>query len=362
MPTLSDIDKNFKIINAGDTLGLKWHDAGSRRLPVRGLAWFDPHDPRWCRLPPRAERKVRPAVWSLSQHLAGARICFKTDSSRIVLRVKRGAEGVMPHMPATGSHGMALYEGRGATMRPWCGVVPDPAQPEYERELFRDIPKQMREFTLYLPLYSSLKRLSIGLLPGAVIKPPTPLSLAKPVVFYGTSITQGGCASLPGSDHVATIGRRLNLDVINLGFSGNGQGEPEVAEFISEIDAALFVLCYSENADQAKLLRTLQPFIRIIRRRHPHTPILLVGALSFWQQAYSAGSVMDHERKNDIMRETCLRLRRAGDSRIQFVHGAAIMPPGSDAAFVDGVHPTDHGFQIMAERLVPVIRESLACP
>ena len=360
MPTISDIDKNFKIINASDTLGLRWYDAGASRMTVRGLAWFNPRAPRWCRLPPRAQRTVRADVWTLAQHLAGARICFKTDSSRIVVRVKRDPDVVMPHMPATGSHGMALYEGHGVSMRPRSVVVPDPVQTEYERELFRDQPRRLTEYTLYLPLYSGLKHLSIGLVPGSVIKPPTPPAVPKPAVFYGTSITQGGCASLPGSDHVATIGRRLDLDVINLGFSGNGLGEPEVAELIAEIDASLYALCYSENAGSKRLRLTLPRFIRILRHRHPHTPILLVGALAFWHKAYSKDAAAEYERSNDIMREECLRQRRAGDSRIQFVHGAAVLPPGIDAAFVDGVHPTDHGFQIMADHLTPVVRESLA--
>ena len=248
---ISDLDPNFKVAGGGTPDGLCWHDAAADKFTVRGLPWFNENDPaqgQYSRFPPRAQKLVRPEVWQLSRCTAGVRVCFKTDSTRIVIRVTNEHAVVMSHMPASGSGGLALYVGEPYRMQPCRGVIPDQQATTFERELLVNLPRAMREYTLYLPLYNICRKLEIGLVAGSAIQPPTPPSFAKPVVFYGTSITQGGCASLPCSDYVATIGRRLNVDVVNLGFSGNGRGDPEVATLMSEIDAALYVLAYSENA------------------------------------------------------------------------------------------------------------------
>jgi hypothetical protein len=75
----------------------------------------------------------------------------------------------------------------------------------------------------------------------------------------------------------AQVSRWLNLDFINLGFSGNGLGEPAVAEAISEIDAACFVLDYWGNPSPEVFQATLPKFVGTLRRKYPRTPILITG-------------------------------------------------------------------------------------
>ena len=105
----------------------------------------------------------------------------------------------------------------------------------------KDLPAGKREYLLYLPLYNGVRSVELGLPKDSTLAKAGTWSSAigKPIVFYGTSITQGGCASRPGMVHTAILGRQLNAPVINLGFSGNGKMEPEMANLLAELDPAL---------------------------------------------------------------------------------------------------------------------------
>ena len=338
---------------------LRWIPATHPRLTVRGLAWFGENGGRFSRLPLRAQGRVRDEVWDLAQCPASARVAFRSDTTRLAVRVTNQDADIMDHMPATGSNGLALYSGAPGRMRPWATARPGLDSPAFESELFDNVTKKMREFRLYLPLYKAMTALELGLSKGARILPPAPPAISKPVVFYGTSITQGGCASTAGSDFVSTIGRRLNLDVINLGLSGNGRGELEVAELVNEIDASLYVLDYASNVDAKRLRWTLPRFVRTLRERHPETPILIVTVVCFSMFNYKKRSQDGLEALRDVAIEFYARQRRRGDRHIHLADGFGLLPFGIDCAFVDGLHPTDHGFHIISERLAPVIEQIL---
>jgi len=351
--------KTVKARAANHDGGLRWLSAADGRFTVRGLAWFAENQGRFCRLPLRAAGKVREPVWQLAQCPASARIAFRSNATSLSARFTNADTGFMDHMACTGSNGLFLYSGAPGRMRPWAVSRLDMSTVSCECTLFAGVEKKMREFRLYLPLYKGLESLELGLNRGTRVLPPSPLAVDKPVVFYGTSITQGGCASTAGSDFVSTLGRRLNLDVVNLGFSGNGQGEPELAELIGEIDASLYVLDYLANVDAPRLRRTLPRFVEILRRQRPQTPILLLTNLCYSQYDFSPGTRQALEDKRDITMEFYVRQRRRGDGNIHLADGFGLIPFGTDAAYVDGAHPADHGFQLMAERLAPFVEQIL---
>jgi lysophospholipase L1-like esterase len=360
---ISRLDRNFRAQKIAPGDSYVWVDGADRRLTVRGLPWFDENRPGYARFPARAQKKLREAVWSLAQCPAGGRICFRSNTTRMAVRVTLAEpSGNQPHMPATGQSGISLYAGAGQACRPWSGTKPDIAKLGYEGPLFDSVTPEWRDFTLYLPLYNPLTTLKIGVAPGSSFKPPSPHLLAKPVVFYGTSITQGGCASLPGSDFVATTGRILDVDVVNLGFSGNGQGEPEVAKLMAEVDASLFVLDYAANSTVESLTQTLPGFVQTLRRRHPKTPIALLSIIPYWRTAWSIPALKHHEGLRDALIHFYSDQRRKGDARLHFIDGLALLPLGTSGASVDGGHPSDHGFQVMATNLAPQIERLLYPP
>lgn len=352
---IEELDENFRQKPVGqDAKALQWISATDDRLTVRGLPWFEENGKTFSRLPLRAQGVVPPAVWQLAQAPAGARIVFRTDATRLALRLENFSPANMPHFAVTGSDGAFLYEGKPNQMKPCCAIKPDIGQSLVEMDIADNMDPVMREFTIYLPLYAPLKSIDIGMPHGAAIAPPLPHRLSKPVVFYGTSITQGGCASTAGGDFVSALGRRLNLNVVNLGFSGNGRGEPEVAKFISEIDASAFVLDYCANASADSLRDTLPGFVSILRKQYPRTPIVLVSKIHFYRE-----NRIEAERQREVMIHFYSETRSSGDEHLHFIDGWSLLHNNEDMALVDGVHPTSHGFALMAERLAPQLGYAL---
>jgi hypothetical protein len=317
---------------------------------MRGLWWYKANSRSFWRLPVYARASVRAAVWDLAQCSAGAHVCFRSDTTCMHVRARLTRKVPFPHMPTTGHSGLALYMGGPYQMRPCAVAFPPVDELEFAGELFSGFSTTVREYTLYLPLYNGLEMLDIGLSPGACVGPPSPLAFARPAVFYGTSITQGACAHNPGADFVSVLGRLLSLETINLGFSGNGLGEPEMARLLAEIDACLYVLDYVANVDAARLRETLPQFIAILRMKRPDTPIALMSKVVFTEECLSGQHMLEHDERRDVVMDCYLQARRRGDSNIHFVDGNALIPFGADLAYSDrGVHPSNVGFQMMAQ-------------
>src|SRR5205085_2015483 len=146
-----------------------------------------------------------------------------------------------------------------------------------------------REFLLYLPLYNGVSSVEIGIAKGSTLAkgPARPPERQKPIVFYGTSITQGGCASRPGMVHTAILGRRLDRPVINLGFSGSGRMEPAMATLLAELDPAVYVLDCLPNMSAAEVAERMEPFVRTLRKAHPRTPIVMAE-----DRLYTTGTIL----------------------------------------------------------------------
>jgi len=201
---------------------------------------------------------------------------------------------------------------------------------------------------VYLPLYNQTKSVQIGVPAGQTITP-APVR-PKPVVFYGTSITQGGCASRPGMAYTNTVGRKLNVPVINLGFSGNGQGEPELADLLCEIDASVYVLDPLWNMSPDMVRDRIPPFVRKLRAAHPDTPILLV------EDCTIRGNIPTGMGK--VLRDVHKQLQDEGIANLHFLSAEGMLGP-DDEGTVDGCHPTDLGFMYQAEAFAKALRPLL---
>ena len=221
----------------------------------------------------------------------------------------------------------------------------------------------MREYLLYLPLYNGVSSVEVGLPADARFAAGLArlADRAKPVVFYGTSITQGACASRPGMAHAAILGRRLDRPVVNLGFSGNGRMDLELAPMIAEIDAALYVIDCLPNMSAEQVRERAAPFVRALRAQRPDTPILLVEDRTFTNAPFKRARVQ-------VPRPAPRRpARRHGDppgegvERIAYLAGDGLLGLDGDAA-VDASHPTDLGFERQADAFEPVVRELLGQP
>ena len=335
-----------------------WYDI--RLLGVEGQGWDEsktkaPFD----RLPARADGLVRPPVWGLSRDSAGLCVRFVTDATAIVGRWTLTSKDLaMPHMPATGVSGLDLYVKDDGRWR-WLGAG-RPVSPTNHAGLAADLPEGRREYLLYLPLYNGVSSVEIGIPAGRTLAkaPPRPEGRARPIVFYGTSITQGGCASRPGMVHTAILGRRLDYPVINLGFSGNGQMEPELAGLLAEIDPALYVLEAVPNMNAAMVEERAGPFVRTLRAAHPTTPILLVEGRALTNEFLTPAMHNHTEACRVALRKVFDRLTAAGVPGLTYLPDPGLMGTDGEGT-VDSSHPSDLGFFRMAEGYEPTLRALL---
>ncbi len=339
--------------HAQPTEDLKWWDPSKNSFPViEGQAWQNELKTPYDRLPARAEKLVRAPVWNLSQNTAGEYLSFKTDAKKIVVRyiVEGGIQ--MPHFPATGVSGIDLYSITKDGDWTWTGgrysfkdtVVYrydnlDPDNSGYARG---------REFRLYLPLYNKVRWLEIGL-PSNNYITPLPVRKEKPIVIYGTSIAQGGCASRPGMAWTSILSRRLDHTVINLGFSGNGRLEKEIIDMLVEIDAKAYVLdCLPNLTDTVAFpltevkRRTIES-VKIIKSKRPDVPVILTGYAMLANDMNTAKN-KTVQNINETLRQAFEALKAAGVNDI-FLQEIKLTMDDT----VDGTHPNDLGMQHYAE-------------
>lgn len=341
---------------AADTLSsLRWVDA--KTLGIEGRGWASGTETPFDRLPARAKAKVRADVWTLSQDSSGMLVRFRSDTGVLGVRwtVRKENRLAMGHMPATGVSGVDLYSKDGDTWR-WVAGGGRILKRENEAVLFLRKPWEPRDYLLYLPLYNGVVSLELGVESSAAIG-----SLArqdKPVVFYGTSITQGGCASRPGMAYPAILGRRLDVPTVNLGFSGNALTEPEVVDLLAELDPAVFVLDSLPNLRSEEVEPRLTHAVRTLRAKHPKVPIVLVESIHYGGGWFNAQPQRRHTNSSAALRGVYERFARE-DPLLFYIEGKGLLGDDGEAT-VDGSHPTDLGFLRIAGHMEPVLRQALA--
>lgn len=335
-----------------------WHDGSE--FPVEGQAWHVTAHP-YDRLPASAESLVRPKVWELAQNSAGLSLSFTTDSPEIHLRWKARFNNSMPHMNDIGIKGFDLYcRSEKDHDWKWAGSAKGwNAGPYFQSKIIDKMDRSTKKFRLYFPLYDAPDSLEIGIVSGAAIQPyHHQYKTGKPIVFYGTSITQGGCASRPGLAYPAIIGRELNMPTVNLGFSGNGNMEIVLADLLAGIDAACFVLDCLPNMTPEMVSERVVPFVNGLRQARPTMPIILVSTAQTANAWLTDSTRMILEQKNANLLTAYETLRQIQKSPLYLLRPEDLNFPDNEGT-VDGTHLNDLGFVRFAERLMPTIRKAL---
>lgn len=338
--------------------GVHWYDV--RPLGVEGRAWADTKAP-FDRLPAKAEKTVRPAVWGLSRNSTGLCVRFVTDATTIHARwTVTGKTLALPHMPATGVSGLDLYVKTSDGAWRWVANG-RPAGETTTAQLASGLAAGEKEYLLYLPLYNGVSAVEVGLPKGATLKKadPRPSGKDKPIVFYGTSITQGGCASRPGMVHTAILGRRLDRPVVNLGFSGNGTLDPELATLLGELDAAVFVLDCLPNLTAAQVGERAEPFVRALRKARPDAPVLLVEDRTYANAAVLPAVAKRNADSRAALKKAFDALVAGGDANLHYLRGDGLLGDDGEGT-VDGSHPTDLGFLRQADAFAGALKPLLA--
>jgi lysophospholipase L1-like esterase len=357
VPTSQRLDPNMALKKA-DADGIVWFDPREKPFDLIGFEWIN-NDCAFRRLPIHPDWPIREAVDQLANHTAGGQVRFRTDSRKILIKVELRERSGMYHMPATGQSGFDLYVNMSGVQR-YLKTSRFPHDTiRYEVELYAADQMEMQTFTLNFPLYNGVNSLQIGLEDGAKLEAPSSFKLPGKFVIYGTSITQGGCVTRPGMAYSNILSRKLDVQFVNLGFSGNGRGEPELAHLINEITGTSFIILdYEANANET-IVNTLGPFIEILRERHPKVPILVVSKIRYASATTGSRAYENLMRLRDFQKRLVETRKNAGDNNIYFLDGSEILGEDFDECTVDGVHPTDLGSLRIARAIQSVVESIL---
>jgi len=335
---------------------IAWHDPV--KWGLEGRSWPDEPRARWYdRLPSAAEGKVTKAVWGLSRQSAGMAVRFRSDSPSIHVRYKlMNGQLAMPHIPATGASGVDLYARDPQGKWRWVGVA-KPGSQTPTAKLADKLPAQAREWMMYLPLFNGIESMEIGVKEGSSFEGLAPRK-ENEIVFYGTSITHGACASRPGMTHVAILGRRLDVPTVNLGFSGNGRMDAAVGECLTRLNPAVFVIDCLPNMSPAEVTERTVPLVRQLRAARPETPILLVESRRNTESWIDPALQTLHTNKHAALKAEYEKLQAEGVKGLHYLRGDDLLGDDADGA-TDGSHPSDLGFFRQADAFEPVLRQIL---
>jgi len=311
-------------------------------------------DGNFWRMPADVVDTINDGVKGLGRRSTGGRVRFRTNSKAVSVKVTLKTLSVDPCIPLPGSAGADVFLGTGLTARYVCVIAPRNYNDLTNEKTFNKA-GDFEQVTINLPRNEQVAAVVIGLDDGAELTAPLPYAFEKPIVYYGSSITEGGCATRPGNAYTALLSRWLDADYYNWGFSGNARGETAMARFIAGREMALFVYDYDHNAPSVEhLSETHRPFFNIIRQAQPELPILMVSKPDF------DSCPEDNAKRRAIIAGTYESAVAAGDRNVWFVDGETLFGKFDRSnCTIDGCHPNDLGFMRMAETLYPLARRIL---
>ena len=356
---ISKIDSNFIIKNEIDRTDVEWYDVRKEPFEIYGL--YNPKTQMpFIRMPIEIAKTVNPGVERLSFYTAGGRVCFKTDSPYIAINSEMVLTDKMSHMTLCCKAGFDVYIERDGKSQYAFSLLPPfnmvdgySSLKEIDKQIFGEGPYNV---TINFPLFNGVTNLYIGLKEGSTVEEPLPYYNEKPVVYYGSSITHGGCASRPGTCYEALISKNLNIDYINLGFSGSARGEKEIAEYMASLDMCAFVCDYDHNAPSAEhLAKTYYPLYSVIREKHPDIPYIMIS-----RPDIRLGDRSDVLKRLDAIKDCYEKAVANGDKNVYLINGSKFFEGlNADECTVDGVHPTDLGFHRMSVIIGDLLKKVL---
>jgi len=346
---ISKIDRNFALPGNVQKEDIVWMEASEAPFVIYGATATDPYQ----RMPVEIAKTVNDGVAHLCKNTAGVRVRFRTDSRYVAIRVRWETQTKFGHMPISGVSGFDLYrvtENENKQFFVKSMIPPVSCEQGYESVI--DTRGVMTDYVLNLPLYNDVRHLEIGVEEKSRFETPKTYTNELPVVFYGSSITQGGCASRPGNCYQNFLSREFDLDYINLGFSGSGRAEDTMREYLAGLEMSVFVSDYDHNAPNPEYLAaTHEKLYRAIRKTHPNIPYVMISR----PDCRDSASAVDRRR---VVMKTYQTALSEGDRNVYFLDGGTIFAGDEyDACTVDGTHPNDLGFYRFFKALLPIFEE-----
>ncbi len=358
---ITDVDKNFNPnCLANCPYDMEWFSATDKKFSLHGV-FYSEQDEQFLRLPLDVANATSENVGWLASHTSGGRVRIRTTSPVIAYQATIKYVGIMQNMDIMGQMGFALYlNGRYKnTYAPTESQINE----RNGEKIFHcnyvvaneNDKGDYYDYEFYFPLYNPVFEFYVGFPKGAKFEQPKEYKHKSPVIYYGSSITQGGCASHPGNDYEGQLSRLLDTDYITLGFSGNAKGEKVMAEYIASIPHSVFVMDYDHNApDVEHLKNTHYAFYKTYREKCKNTPIIFAS-----KPDYLKVDKKEDDKRRRIVKATYIKAIQEGDRNVYFIDGRRFFGKDYNECTVDGCHPNDLGFYKMAKTFYPILKNLL---
>ncbi len=347
---ISNIDKNFdNLIN--DSENWVFYDVNQSPFSLYGI-FYDENEKCFLRMPQKKAKDLSESIEILNRYTAGGRLRFSTNAKKLCVKVKYKTLFCMPHMALRGSAGFSLCLNTDRKEK-YIGSIGPVFEDKSGFTGIINLPKTNGCYTLHFPSYHQVDSLTIGLPKEAKLGMGKAYQSIKPIVYYGSSITQGGCASRADTNYEDLICKFNNVDYVNLGFSGNALAEPKMIDYIADIDCSIVVLDYDHNAPNIEYLeKTHFAMYERYRSKRPITPIVLISKPSYYFDGLA-------KKRLNVIKNTFIKAKKLGDENIYFIDGRKLFGKDWDICTVDTVHPTDLGFYKMSKIIGKVINDIL---
>lgn len=322
---------------------------------LEGFPWFQ-KDKKLYRLPKDIMPTLSESIVNLARSSAGGCVRFKTNSKKLALKATYEKRRISPGMSQVADAGFDLYikeNGKWIFINMFRPEIAD-EELNMTRDLFTD--GEIHEFALYMPLYSCPDEINIGFEKGSVISAEVDKRcIEKPILFYGSSVTNGAIVTKPSDAYSVYVARKLDAPLVNMGYSGNCNGEEEIAEAIAALDLAMYVSEFDHNLKNPEgIAEKHVRFINIIREKNPNLPIIIMTRPFF----------MEHRREHTTMMMNAIksnyeRMVASGDKNVYFISGMDIFDMEDRYDYcIDGVHPTSSGNMVMGKKLIELIEKN----
>jgi hypothetical protein len=330
----------------------------NKDFTVQGKAFNTLSTPFYHRIDTQKYNNLPIKVKDLFTTPAGLYIAFKSNTSQIKLDWSTRSTYLGANTTGIMARGLDLYIKENGKWIFAGAALPNQQNVKSEYDIAKNLSKTEKEFMLYLPLWNELTDLKIGIDASANFIN-QPISYKKKIVVYGSSIVQGASASRPGMNYPSILTRKTGYEWINLGLSGNAKIEIELAEMIKDIqNVDVFVLDCVPNSSVKEINDRTIPFVKLLKKYHPKTPILMVESLIRPMSKFDLKANEDMINQNKAYRNQYETLIKQGVKDLYLLKGDNLIGQDNEGS-TDGIHPNDLGFSRLSEAIENKVIEIL---
>ncbi len=293
----------------------------------------------------------------LLQMPSGLAIAFSTNATAIYVKAEFGdVIQWSQYAPIATTSGFNLFIKNAEGEWTWAAskahkTIPNAKNKERTSKplpVMTGLSREMKECIIYLPLYSELDGLEIGVNKGATIEA-LPMPFRHKIAVFGSSFTHGSCASGAGLTWPAFLSRSTGMQLCSFGMSGNSKLQAVMGQILGETKADAYICDAFSNPSITQIGARIRPFIEAIRKSNPNAPIIFINTIYRESRNFSARYDKREQSRIDYVESVMAAVTKEYKG-VYFVN--VPNQTGTDhLTSADGTHPYSYGYHRWAQAI-----------